>query len=205
MGGTIHNATGSFIAKAKRLIDDADKWRDAAEKVLYWATCSLKSPKASAYNDLALALVDRCFKIHEHIFNVSKEKDIIAIKKCFRSVAEFFVEVKADKGFLTQGPAKDPGDIAYAVVGGWKAGNKDGITFVLEKCKDKDDTDLTDIIMHESVHFAGGIGHALIGGEAAYGEKVFKLSNEKALKNASSYAYLAYLARMDHTKWLTAT
>ncbi|MEZ6128814.1 MAG: hypothetical protein R3C59_09040 [Planctomycetaceae bacterium] len=204
MPGVVQN-TGSLIARAKRLVDDADKWRDAAEKVLYWASCSVKTPKASPFNDKALSLVHRCFKVKDHVFDFQVEKDISNIKKVISNVGKFFESVKAGNGFLTLGPAKDPGDIAYAVVGGWKSGNKDGLTFVAEKCNSKSDESLTDVIMHESVHFAGGIGHAKIGNDVAYGEKAFLLSNEKALKNASSYAYLAYLARMDHTKWLTAT
>jgi hypothetical protein len=159
----------------------------------------------SPYNDTALELVHRCFKVKDHVLDIQKQSNITKIKKCFRAIADFFVEVKADKGFLTVGTSSNPADIAFAIVGGWKSGDKDGLTFVLDKCKNKSDADLTDIIMHESAHFAGGIDHASVNGKPAYGSLVFGLSSADALNNASSYAYLAYLARMDHTKWLTAT
>jgi hypothetical protein len=130
---------------------------------------------------------------------------LASIKKCFRDIAGFFSAVKAGQGFLTVGPPIRAGDIAYAVVNGWKSGDKNGLTFVIAQCKTRGDENLTDIIMHESVHFAAGIDHFIVGGKPAYGAKVFSLTNAQALKNASSYSYLAYLARMPHTQWLTAT
>ena len=56
----------ALIKRVRRLIATADRWRDSAEKVLYWAGCSLKDPGKSEFNDRAYNLVDRCFMIHEH-------------------------------------------------------------------------------------------------------------------------------------------
>ena len=131
-------------------------------------------------------------------------------------MAGFYRAVLKAKGykFLTVGPSNSfddkgrPLDNAYAQVGGWKRGDSNGITFVVERVITWNETELTDLITHEAVHFAGGIDHHYIDGNrnnAAYGTKVFKLTNEQSKKNASSYSYLAYLARMPHTRWLTAT
>ena len=101
--------------------------------------------------------------------------------------------------YLNVGPPVRPNDIAFAAVGRWAKKDKTGITFVLAQCESKKDVDLTDIIMHESVHFAGGIGHCNIGGDPknpAYGSKVFTLTNAEALQNASSYAYFADIASL---------
>lgn len=205
MPTTLSSDTEQLIKRAKRLVGVADTWRESTEKVLYWARCSVNDPGGSQYNDRALALVDRCFKVKTHKTKDRIKRDLDFIKKCFRRIAWFFDEVKADKGFLSVGPPVRPNDIAYAQVDGWRKGDKDGLVFVLAQCKGRKDENLTDIIMHESVHFAAGVGHYEINGEPAYGQKVFGLTNAQALKNASSYAYLAYLARLPHTQWLTAT
>ena len=158
--------------------------------------------------DDALLLVDRCFKISERKDNVSKISNLLAIKFVFRNVGDFYAEVAKGTEYLNVGPPIRPNDIAYANVGGWAKKDKSGLTFVLAQCQAKKDVDLTDIIMHESVHFAGGIGHSNIGGDPknpAYGLKVFALTNAQAKENASSYAYFAYIARLQSPRWPTAT
>ncbi len=194
-----------FLARAKGLVATADSWRDSAEKVLYWAKCALDSPGQNAFNDQALVLVNRCFKLNENILTTFAKSDIDRIKAVFRNIADFYAAVKTSAEYLNVGPPVRPDDIAYASVGGWARGEKTGLTFVLARCKDKSNEDLTDIIMHESVHFAGGIDHYLIGPDPAYGSKVFTLTNSQALQNASSYSYLAYIARMNPALWSTAT
>jgi hypothetical protein len=172
---------------------------------LYWAKCALDSPGENAFNDQALVLVNRCFKLNEHTFTTFATRDIGRIKTVFRNIADFYSAVRNGTEYLNLGPVIRPDDQAYASVGGWARRDKTGLTFVLARCKDKSDEDLTDIIMHESVHFAGGIGHFMMGKDPAYGEKVFTLTNSQALQNASSYSYLAYIARMNQARWTTAT
>jgi hypothetical protein len=203
--GPARSPEDEFLARAKKLVATADSWRDSAEKVLYWARCALDSPGENAFNDQALVLVNRCFKVNEHTFTTFATRDIDRIKAVFRNIADFYSTVKTGTEYLTLGPAIRPDDQAYAAVGGWARKDKSGLTFVLARCKGKSDEDLTDIIMHESVHFAGGIDHYLIGVDPAYGEKVFTLTNSQALQNASSYSYLAYIARMNPALWATAT
>ncbi|RFB79162.1 hypothetical protein [Methylovirgula sp. 4M-Z18] len=200
----------TFLVRARSLVGDADNWRDSAEKVLFWAQCSLRQPGVNWYNDQAFALVDRCFKIKEHTFDFMIRRDLDAIKVVYRQIADFYGTVKGGTEYLNVGPAIRPNDMAYANVGGWAKKDKTGLTFVLARCDNPptDDETLTDIIMHESVHFAGGIDHFNIGGDPnnpAYGTKVFTLNNKQALKNASTYSYFAYLARMPNIQWATAT
>lgn len=196
----------AFYTRARGLVPKADAWRDSAERVLYWSLCALDSPGTSAFNDLAYKLVDRCFKVSGRWLVLQRRADILAITAVFHDIGAFYAEARDSKDYITIGPKIRPDDAAYADVGGWKAGNKKGLTFVLAECETKSDEDLTDIMMHESVHFAGGIGHYMIAkGKPAYGDKVFSLTIDQALENASSYAYLAYLARLPSTQWLTAT
>jgi hypothetical protein len=196
----------TFASKLSDAIKKASGMTDSAEKVLFWASCSIKDPGANAYNDKALKLVDRCFKINTHIFDASKFNDISRIKQVLRNVATFLPEMGGGSKFtkILPGPKKENGlDVqAEASVGGWKQGNKDGITYYLNMCGDKSVDYLSDITVHESVHFAGGIDHYNIApGEAAYGPKALKLTNSQALVNASSYAYLAYFAQFPSEKW----
>ena len=207
MGTTDIKKGPKLLRRAKGLVAKADSWRASAEKVLYWATCSVDDPGESKYNDTALALVDRCFKVNSHDSKSRIKKDIQKIKKSFRRCAGFYAVVKKSERFkfLSVGPPSEENALAYAEPDGWRNGDTKGLVFVINRCESVTDTHLTDIITHESIHFAAGIGHSKINGKVAYGTMAFRLSNAKALKNASNYAYLAYLARMPHTKWLTAT
>jgi len=79
---------------------------------------------------------------------------------------------------------------------------------VKENLEDQSDEFVVDATMHECAHFVGPIGseeigHAVVGGRAAYGKLALTLSRGDALKNASSYAWLAYLARKPSSVWLT--
>lgn len=196
-----------FLVKARRLVADADKWRASADRVLHWAMIALNTP-GNKLTDDALLLVDRCFRISEHKSNAQKVLDLLVIREIFRKVAGFYAEVAKGTEYLNVGPPVRPNDIAYAVVGGWAKRDKSGLTFVLAQCESKKDVDLTDIIMHESVHFAGCKDHYNIGGDPknpAYGLKVFTLTNAQAMQNASSYSYFAYIARLQSSQWATAT
>lgn len=200
-------SAAEFLVKARKLVAEADKWRASADRVLDWATLAVATP-GNKLTDDALLLVDRCFKINVHTSKSLKSSNLLAIKAVFKSISDFYAEVKKGIEYLNVGPPIRPNDIAFAVVGGWAKKDKSGITFVLAQCELKKDVDLTDIIMHESVHFAGGIDHFNIGGDPknpAYGSKVFTLTNAQALKNASSYAYFAYIARLQSSQWASAT
>jgi len=193
-----------FLAKARKLVAEADSWRKSADNVLNWASIALGSP-GNKLTDSALMLVDRCFKISELENTGRKRILLMRVKETFKTVAEFYAEVTNGNQYLNVGPPVRPDDIAYALVNGWATKDKSGLTFVLAKCETKKDLDLTDIMMHESIHFAGGIGHFEIEGVPAYGEKVFTLRHHQAMVNASSYAYFAYIARLESWQWATAT
>lgn len=193
-----------FLVRARKLVKDADKWRKSADNVLNWASLALGSP-GNTLTDSALKLVDRCFKISELDSLGRKRILLMRVKDTFKTVAEFYAEVAKGTEYLNVGPPIRPDDIAYALVNGWASKDKSGLTFVLARCDTTDDVDLTDIIMHESIHYAGGIDHFEIEGVPAYGSKVFSLKHHQAMVNASSYAYFAYIARLESSQWATAT
>lgn len=194
-----------FLVKAKKLIGDADNWRAAGDRVLNWATIAVSTP-GNKLTDDALALVDRCFKVKSHSTTAEIISDLATIKHVFKNLGDFYGEVKKSGTYLNVGPAIRPNDIAYAQVGGWAKKDKNGLTFVLARCESKPDTDLTDVITHESVHFAGNVDHFNINPTTpAYGGLVFTLTNVQSMKNASSYSYLAYLARLQSSQWASAT
>jgi hypothetical protein len=200
----IEMGAAEFLVKARKLVGDADKWRAATDLVLNWAAIGVSTP-GNKLTDDALALVDRCFKINSHSTSAQKIADLAAIKGVFKNMADFYADVKKGTEYLNVGPPVRPNDIAYAPVGGWAKKDKKGLTFVLAQCESKNDVDLIDVITHESVHFAGNINHYNIGSTPAYGSTVFTLTNAQAKQNASSYAYLAYLARLQSSQWATAT
>jgi len=193
-----------FLVKARKLVATADTWRAATDRVLNWAAIGITTP-GNQLTDDALALVDRCFKINSLSTNALKVAELASIRVVFKNMADFYAEVKKGSEYLTVGAPIRPSDIAYAQVGGWSKKDKKGLTFVLAQCESKKDVDLIDVITHESVHFAGNVDHYNINNVPAYGSKVFTLTNAQAKQNASSYAYLAYLARLQSNQWATAT
>jgi hypothetical protein len=101
---------------------------------------------------------------------------------------------------------------AYTMEGHWALKNPaDGIWYVRARIEPASDEFIVDATIHEFAHFCGPmsaatkIGHALVGGQPAYGNLALSLGRSDALRNASSYAWLAYLARKPAAVWLTAT
>jgi peptidoglycan hydrolase-like protein with peptidoglycan-binding domain len=188
-------------------IDLAIKKADSAQKVLYWATCSLAAPGVSAFNDKALKLVDRCFKINEHSFDFLKLNDIAQVKRVFTAVANFLPEMDHGKKWTTISPVHptDTSVGADAWLNGRSLNVKTGITYYLNNAAAMSIDDLAELTVHESVHFAGGIDHWYDDPKnrkgAAYLGKALLLKNSQALQNASSYAYLSYFSYMPSSKW----
>jgi hypothetical protein len=188
-------------------IDLAIKKADSAQKVLYWATCALAAPGISAFNDKALKLVDRCFKINEHSFDYLKLKDIAKVQRVFTAVANFLPEMDHGKKFTTILPihSTDPTVGADAIPNGRKSNITTGITYYLNRAAKMSIDDLAEITIHESVHFSAGIDHwyddPIKKKGAAYREKALLLTNSQALQNASSYTYLSYFSYMPSSKW----
>jgi hypothetical protein len=201
------SAQVTFQSRVYGLISTANKWRSDASGVLFWASRAVSNPGQSQYDDHALKLVDRCFKISSHPYISAKLMNIQKISSTFSLVGEFFEEVIKSKKYLTipDGPKTSGGNIVggEAVVGGWSTRESKGLTIYKNPCSNWKDDDVVDVIMHESVHYAGGIDHFITRNRGpAYGRIVFELKSSQAMINASSYSYLAWLARKHQSKWL---
>ena len=197
-----------LMYRVYRLLPMAEIWRAAAERVLSAALRALNATTPSNDDALALALVDRCFKVQERGRTPAQiVGDIASIRRTFQEIRNLFDAIRSGKEYLHDAP---PGpehqkDNAYTYCGHWK--NKkpdDGIWYVKESLEGKPDELVVDVTMHECAHFVSEeIGHAKVAGQTAYGKLALTLSRGDALKNASSYAWLAYLARKPSSVWLT--
>jgi hypothetical protein len=196
------------------LIPTAETWRAAADRVLEAALRALNATTPTANDAAALALVNRVFKLNASgRTNPQMVLDVVSIRNVFTQMQLFFNEIRAGKEYLYAGPA--PADdlraLAYTHPGHWAyKKTSDGIVYVEKSLQDKTDEFLVDATIHECAHFcgplgAGEIGHALVNGDRAYGLLALQLSRADALVNASSYAWLAFLARKPQADWLTAT
>lgn len=120
--------------------------------------------------------------------------------------------IKAGDQYLDESfdPAHLTKDTAYTFPGHFAKRNPDdGIWYVRSKIEPATEEFIVDASIHEFAHFCGPlgadeVGHAMIGGQPAYGSLALGLAKSAAMKNASSYAWLAYLARMEKSKWLTS-
>lgn len=158
----------------------------------------------------AWSLTNRCFKIGE---NGRKGKavadDIVRIDSVFKEIQALFKEIDLGKPYFQLSPSGHSMDNAYTYPGHWKFRNpKDGIWFVESNLKNRNSEFIVDAMIHECAHYCGPLGakavdHAKVRGKAAYGQLALGLTRSQALVNASSYAWLAYLARLPEDQWLT--
>jgi hypothetical protein len=203
-----------WLKRVYRLIPMVETWRLAAEKVLVQAKAGITSGTPTEQQKLAMRLVDRVFKITTHPGQTTEmtKADLDRIKAVFDQIKLLIQAISGGALYLLE--SKEPGhdkDNAYTVPGHWK--NKDpndGIWYVKANIEGATDEFIVDATMHEFAHFcgpsgAGAVDHAHVGGKPAYGMLALGLSKTDALINASSYAWLAYLARMTPDRWLSAT
>lgn len=202
-----------WMKRVYRLIPTAENWRLAADKVLALALASLKTPPPNDEQKLAMQLVDRIFKISTHPGQTTEQsiKDIERLQGVFREIRLLIQAITKGDQYLQE--STDPshsGDTAYTFPGNWKNKDpKDGVWYVKAKIENATDEFVVDATIHEFAHFCGPAGadavdHAMVGGQPAYGDLALGLSKTDAFKNASSYAWLAYLARKPSNVWLTA-
>ena len=158
-------------------------------------------------------MVNRCFKLNETgRTNAQAAADIASIRHIFDEIRSLFEAIKSGAEYLHDdaGSPEHATDNAYTIPGHWKFKKpSDGIWYVKKNLDGKNDEFIVDATMHECADFvgpmgAGEIGHATVGGAPAYGQLALTLSRANACVNASSYAWLAYLARKPQSEWLTA-
>ena len=206
--------TADWMKRVYRLMPSAEVWRAAAERVLTLAQAGLQSSFPSAEQNHAMDLVDRVFKLTPNPGQTTPQSiaDIQQIKGVFQQMRQLIQAIIGGAFYLHE--SVEPGhanDIAYTYPGHWALKTpSDGIWYVKAKIAPASDEFVIDASIHEFAHFCGPqganhIGHAQIGGQPAYGALALQLPRADAMKNASSYAWLAYLARKPSAVWLTAT
>jgi hypothetical protein len=193
------------------VIPTAEVWRAAAVRVLEATTRALSTKTPTDDDLVALALVDRCFKVKEAgRTDAQAAADVASIRRVFDEIGKLFAAITSGKEYLHEDETGNAKAFAYTHCGHWVYKKPaDGIWYVRKNLVGKSDEFIVDATMHESAHFVGPegrgeIGHAEVGGETAYGQLALKLKRADALVNASSYAWLAYLARKPQSEWITA-
>jgi hypothetical protein len=203
-----------WMKRVYKLIPTAELWRAAAERVLITAEGGLKAAVQSEAQKQAIGLVDRVFKLTTS--GQSKAQSVIDVQQIKGVFDQMRPLIQAiNKGDLYLHESVEAGHTnhnAYTMEGHWIYKKpSDGIWYVRANIEPATDEFIVDCTIHEFAHFCGPlspatkIGHALIGGQPAYGNLALQLGRSDALRNASSYAWLAYLARKPAAVWLTAT
>jgi hypothetical protein len=206
--------TADWMKRVYRLMPMAEIWRAAAERVLTAAEAGLKSSLPTPDQNHAMDLVDRVFKMTPSGQSTAQSiADIQQIKGVFVQMKQLIQAIIGGAFYLHECVTElaHPKDIAYTHPGAWALRTpSDGIWYLRSKIEPATDEFVVDASIHEFAHFCGPqganhVGHAQVGGQPAYGMLALQLSKADAMRNASSYAWLAYLARKPSSVWLTAT
>jgi hypothetical protein len=219
---TIITNMTSQLKRIYGLVPKAQRWADATIKVLAEARNFMATNGFDDKDLRSLRLVNRCFKVIEDIgVTLSDQQksaqvigDLDRAAKIFNEIKAVLAAVRNNKIYIHEvfDDPDEPATIAYALIGYWKYKNPiNGIYFVKSAIEKKTDDFIVDAMMHELAHFVGpespdpeAVGHAIIEKETAYGRLALKVDRVNAFRNASSYAWLAYLARMSPEQWMKA-
>jgi hypothetical protein len=207
-------AQPNWMQRVYKLIPFAEMWRANAQYVLTLAETGLKQKTPLPEHNMAMDLLERVFKLKSNPGQTAAQSltDIQHLKGVFGEMKALIQAITKGDQYLQE--STDPahaGDIAYTFPGHWtKKDPNDGIWYVKAKIEPATDEFVIDASIHEFAHFCGpigtgSIGHAKVAGLPAYGDLALGLSKVEAMVNASSYAWLAYLARKNPKEWLTAT
>jgi len=204
----------NWLKRVYDLMPYAEMWRANAMYVLNLAEKGLSRSTPLPEENMAMDLLERVFKLRSNSGQTTEQsqQDITHIKGVFSEMQQLIVAIKrGDQYLLESTDASHATDTAYTYPGNWANKNPaDGIWYVRSKIEGATDEFVIDATIHEFSHFCGpkgpkSIGHAMVSGKPAYGDLALGLSKADAMVNASSYAWLAYLARKSPTQWLTAT
>jgi hypothetical protein len=199
LNGLIAPPQNNFISQIYAVVPAAAARTLSAYTTLIWAQLGV-SDAANPYNQKALKLVNRCFKI-ESSNKEQMKKDILQIRAVYDQIGIFLAAVIAGQRYLIESPGGHAGDNAYCFPGHWtKKDTSDGIWFVKASCNLKKATWLTDLLMHESAHFCGPLGSGEIGGDV-YGNAALSLPRASALYNAANYAWFAGISQLSSERW----
>lgn len=183
-------------------------WIMMAKKSLALSAAFLNGATSSE-NEKNSNLVDRCFKLRT-VNNIEAKKSIRHVTDVFDRMIPAIFQLQTFSQIKPVVKCK-PGANATAVVGGFqsKHPNFKKITYCPARIEKKDVNDVADILVHELAHYCGplppspkAISH---GGVVppAYKLRAFTLSHRQSLISASNYSWLAFLARLPSSQWLT--
>jgi hypothetical protein len=181
----------------------AKKRQEAASRALALAMRGLTEKVVPEEAPMALALVDRFFKVVTGRTVDQQKADIAGIQKVFSSMSDFLATVIKDKTYLHEAPGGHKDDNAYTHAGHW-ADRKpdDGIWIVKPACRGKSEAFLLDLMIHECAHFCGDKngGSWCVAGDV-YGNDALRLPRASALLNAANYAWFAGTAELAPSEW----
>ncbi|WP_182867495.1 hypothetical protein [Stieleria mannarensis] len=219
-GGSAGPGASSFVpmtdsekdvmTRVNTAVNRAERWALRAVIELLNALQYLEGKKAQkpSYD-----LVDRCFKIK----SLSTEKQQVhAINKIIKIFNRYPRARRAVRPFVRTGGSctNDKGHaiFAEAIPGGFHMEVEDHkrVKVCVKNMKGKDVTFMTDAMVHEMAHLVGpanGKEKIMHGGrkDAAYGLAALSLTHSEAMISASNYAWLAWLARLPKSEWMTNT
>jgi hypothetical protein len=210
----------------------AFSWIFQAELVLFNARRKLQSdledevyggPKTNGQSAEAtlraqsLGLVNRCFHISHLPTSTALERidHLVGIYNEMVTLLNTSVAISSSApNYFQLAPPGDcekiakPGEVvgAYCYPGDWLY--KDPSAHFIRVCSssaNKRDDDLCDALIHEMAHFVGPVGADAITdqGGHAYAEAALRLNHDRAMRSASCYAWLPWLARQGTSAWLT--
>jgi len=227
-GGTLGFVPGEkktlvpVMTRVQAALPEALSWAGLAIQRLAEAEEKLKGTPGPDFT-VSLQLVDRCFKV----IGLGKDGGLKALKHIrpiFATMREVII-VSMKVSFFHQAPGgcNAPGKSinAFTYCGGFKKrdGNglppmsnpefsgpnvpQNGIYMCTNNIANKNRDHLVDLMVHELAHFVGPASGPFMIEDHSGGLAALKSSHNIAIRTASNYAWLAWLARLPRSQWLT--
>ncbi len=224
-GGGSTGSAGSSLVGTSRFVPMTDSEKEVITQLeasvtlgLRWAMkavvellSAIEHIEGTKGREPSYNLVDRCFKIRSLS---TKEQQRHAINKIIHIFNRMPRARRAVSPFVRKGGKcknKDGDKVfAEAIMGGFHSEIEDRrrIKTCVDNMRGKNVYFMTDAMVHEMAHLVGpASGPNMIwhGGRAnpAYALDALELNHREALISASNYAWLAWLARLPVSEWMT--
>jgi hypothetical protein len=218
--------SASVIVRVKGALPIALQWSLAARRRLAEAIGFSKGQATGGDFKRAHDLVDRCYKI-KSLTAENAVKAMQRIDKVFEEMPKVIFADKVGTGIFQVAPkggCSRPGKSinAFTYPGGFRkidpatgkppmsnpefSGpnvSQRGIYMCTTNIASKDAFAMTDLIVHEMSHFTGPSKGFFRIGDHSGGLAALSSTHIVAIRTASNYAWLAWLARLDKSQWMT--